>query len=121
MSSVKNLWSTHLGRAVIVALLVALALSVVRVAGFRPAGALDVFFTWLLDETGLGEPLDSSSALVFITVIGLLETLFALLVGAIVGWICRLSGFSVTTTGWVSGVFVAALQLPVNLVAMPLP
>jgi hypothetical protein len=120
MSSVKAFWSTHLGRAVLVALLVALAFLVVRVAGLRPASALELLFVVLLDETGLEDPLVGHVAL-YITVVGLFGVLLAVLVGAIVGLICRISGWSVTATGWASGVVVAALQLPFSLLAMPVP
>ncbi len=116
----KAVWSTHLGRAVFVALLVALVFFVVRVAGLRPASALELLFVVLLDETGLEDPLLGHVAL-YITVVGLLGVLLAVLVGAIVGLICRISGWSVAATGWASGVIVAALQLPFSLIAMPIP
>ena len=120
MSSVKTFWSTHLGRAVFVALLVALVSFVVRVAGLRPASALEFLFVVLLDETGLEDLLVGHAAL-FIMVVGLLGVLLAVLVCAIVGSVCRISGYSVTATGWASGVIVAALQLPFSLLAMSIP
>ena len=120
MSRVKAVWSTHVGRAVFVALLVALAFFVVRLVGLRPASALELLFVVLLDETGLEEPIVDHVAL-YIMVVSLLGVLLAVLVGAVVGLIGRISGWSVTATGWASGVAVAALQLPFSLMAMPIP
>jgi hypothetical protein len=120
MSNVKAFWSTHLGRAVLVALIVALAFLVVRLVGLRPASALELLFVEVLDETGLEEPIVDHVAL-YIMVVGLLGVLLAVLVGAVVGLVCRISGWSVTATGWVSGVVVAALQLPFGFMAMPIP
>lgn len=121
MSSVRALWSTHLGRAVLVALLVALAFLVVRVAGLRTAGALDVLLDSLLDETGFGEPFEEYPFTVFVIFVGLLEIVLAVLVGALVGLFCRFFGYSVTTAGWATGVIVAAAYLPAGLVAIPVP
>jgi hypothetical protein len=61
---------------VLVALLVALAFLVVRVAGLRPASALELLFVVLLDETGLEDPLVGHVAL-YITVVGLFGVLLA--------------------------------------------
>ncbi|MGB6368165.1 MAG: hypothetical protein WBG93_15175, partial [Thermoanaerobaculia bacterium] len=121
MSSVKAIWSSHLGRAVLVALLVALVFLVVRVAGLRPAGALDILFHSLLDETDLGVPLEKFPFFVSVIVVGLLEIPLTVLVGAIVGLFCRFSGYSVTATGWATGVIVASAYLPISLLAMPVP
>lgn len=121
MGRMKDIWSTHIGRAVIVALLVTLAFAVVRVVGLRPAGALDIFSYWLLDETGLLDSLEDYSFVVSKIVGALLEIPMAVLAGVVVGLICRLSGCSVKTTGWVAGVVMAASHLPVKLLAMPVP
>ena len=121
MGRVKDIWSTYIGRAVIVALLVALAFSVVRVVGLRPAGAVDIFSFWLLDEAGLMDSLEDYPFVVSKIVAALLEIVMAVLAGVVVGLICRFSGSSVKTTGWVAGAVVAASHLPVSLVAMPVP
>jgi len=120
MMDLKSHWSTHVGRAVLVGLLVSSALFFFRFASGRPVSLLDTLVAGLLHESGFGNFLGDHVGF-FILAIGLFQLLFGAVIGAVVGAIARIFRSSVKTAGWASGIIVGAPQLFLGFTSLAVP
>jgi hypothetical protein len=120
MIDLKAHWSTHVGRAVLVALLVSFALFFFRFASGRPVSVLDMMVAGLLHETGFANILGDHVGY-FVLVIGLFQLSFGAVIGAVVGLIAKIFRSTVKTAGWASAIVVGAPQLFLGFLSLAVP